>query len=113
MDELKPNSRPVSWGAVLGGIALALFAGVLVVPMGMAGGGMLAHAVSSTGDFAVGVGAMAALLIAGCAYWLLWSIARHRSVDLATGMIVGGALMTLLSGGCGALLSGLAAGGVH
>jgi hypothetical protein len=118
MDDLNANPNPkpgVSWGAVLGGIAVALAAGIVVVPTAMAGGGMLAGVARSIGtNAAIGVGVLLSLVIAGIVYWALWSFSRRRSADFATGIIIGGALMTLLSGGCGLLLSALAAGGgVH
>ena len=99
--------KPVSWGSVIGGVVLALVAGVILVPVSMLGGGFTAMTLEMPAQTTVALGVTLSILISGTAYWGLWWLTRRSNADLATGIIVGGFLMVLLSGGCGALISSL------
>jgi hypothetical protein len=105
------TNKPVSWGSVIGGVFMALLSGVVVVPVAMLAGAFLGSLVGR--GVAVGIGLVLALAIAGAIYYLLWRLTRRKNPDLATGLIIGGALITLLSGACGAMMSSVMSGGMH
>lgn len=111
MDELTPP-RKISWGAVIGGIVIACFCAIIVTPVSMFVGAWLSEAIGRN-PASVAIGAGLAALTAAAVMALLWLLVRRQNRDLAVGIIIGGALVVILSGGCGALLSQFAATGVR
>ena len=63
----------------------------------------LADAIGHNSASAV-IGAILAAITAAIVMAALWTLVR-KNRDLAMGVIIGGALVVILSGGCGALLS--------
>lgn len=110
MDGVTP--RKVSWGAVLGGIAIAGLSAIVVTPASMVLGAWLSEVIGRN-PASVPIAAGLAAIAAAVAIWLLWLMTR-RNRDLGMGVIIGGALVVLMSGGCGALLSSFSmGGGIH
>jgi hypothetical protein len=103
--------RKVSWGAVIGGVCIAAAVAIVVTPLSMVCGAWIAEQIGR-GPATVAVGAVMAGLVAAFAMWVIWLLAR-RNRDLGIGVIIGGALVVILSGTCGALLSSFSGASFH
>ncbi|HYI12725.1 MAG TPA: hypothetical protein VEK57_26990 [Thermoanaerobaculia bacterium] len=101
------TKKPVSWGAVIGGVFIALALGIFIVPLTMLGGGFLGQSIGTSDGVKTVVGTVLSLLFAGTAYYLAWWLTGRGNADLATGVLIGGALMTLLAGTCGMLIGSM------
>ena len=93
------GKREVSWLPVLGGLLAAWFAGIFVNILAIAGGAAMFE--EPTLGISVAVAAVA--LFYAAIFWLT----RRRWRDFAIGFLVGGCMMAILAGTCGALLSGV------
>jgi hypothetical protein len=90
------TERKVSWGVVIGGIAVALIAGFIVTIFSTLGGMYVFDQVHSKAvGVLVAVGAPVALIA------IVYLATRRRSPDFARGVIIGGCLVLLWSSACG------------
>ena len=89
--------RRVSWGGVIGGLLIAFVTGIFVSVGAVMGTVMLQQARVQT----------IALVVAAVAlfYFALFWLTRRRAFDLAIGILLGGCLVTAVSGLCGAMLT--------
>ena len=91
----------VNWWVVIGGIFLAVITGMFVA--------VFATAISANLlDESVAAVAVAVVAV-GLFYFGLFVLARKRMRDLATGLLIGGCIMALVTGACGYLLLNLGA----
>lgn len=104
--------RKVSWGAVIGGIVIAWLSGIVIVPLSMIAGAGLADQIGGSTNAKQIIAVLVAVLISALIILVEWWLIKRSNRDLATGILVGGAIVVIISGGCGALLSGLS-GGLH
>lgn len=110
MDGLE-QPRKVSWGAVIGGICIAGLSAIIVTPGSMLLGAWISEQIGRN-SASVAIGGVLAAITAAIAMALLWLLVR-RNRDLAIGVIIGGAMVVMLSGGCGFLLSSFSGASMH
>ena len=89
------EKEPVKWGAVIGGLLVALFTGVIVGTIG----GILGAAAGSGAGSRV-LGAVAGMLAADGLYVLIAIALHRRNPSFASGLLVGGCIVGLLAGAC-------------
>lgn len=96
--------RKVNWWMVILGLVIAVISGAILGLFAAVGGLLLFERHTMLAFISVTV--VVALL-----YIAIWWFTRRPSPDLAIGMLIGGCVMALVSGTCGAMLSGL--GNMH
>jgi high-affinity Fe2+/Pb2+ permease len=89
--------RRVSWGGVIGGLLIAWFSGIFV-GVGAVMGSLLLRQERPT-QIVIVVAAVALF------YFALFWLTRRRAFDLAIGILLGGCMVTAISGLCGAMLT--------
>lgn len=94
------QKRNVSWGAVAGGLLIAWTTGVIVGLLAFAGSLVL---LPSNEPAAIALTVFGVALFYVAIYWF----ARRAVRDLAMGILIGGCMVAIASGACGALLSNL------
>ena len=101
MDVATPAKRTVNWWMVLLGLFIAFVSGAIIGFL-TAIGGMMVFERNTAATFA------SVTLVVALIYVAIWWFRRRASPDLAIGMLIGGCVMALAAGTCGAMLSGLA-----
>jgi lipoprotein signal peptidase len=94
------EARKVNWLSVLGGLVVAWIAGA-VIGLGVAFGSFVLF--NQAGPVII----LAPVVVTVLASWVVYRIARTSMRDFAVGLLIGGCMMALVAGACGALLSGL------
>lgn len=93
--------EPVRWALVIGGILLAWFIGAFVaVFLTMASAALFDHPPTAV---------LIATVAVGLFYVALYRLMRRNGRDMAVGLLIGGCMVTLMAGACGALLTNLQA----
>jgi peptidoglycan biosynthesis protein MviN/MurJ (putative lipid II flippase) len=100
MDVATPPKRTVNWWMVILGLFIAFVSGAFVGLLAAVGGVTLFERNQALAFTTI-------TLAVALVYVAVWWFTRRPSPDLAIGMLIGGCVMALVSGTCGALLSGL------
>ena len=92
------EKRTVSWGAVIGGLVIAWGTGIFV-SLGATAGSLLVVPEQDA------LGIILAVLVVMLFYAAIYWFTRRRVRDLALGILIGGFMVAISTGACGALLS--------
>jgi hypothetical protein len=100
MDVAAPQKRKVNWGMVILGLVIAWVSGAFIAFLAAIGGLTLFEKQAVLAF----IGPMVAVALF---YGLMWWVTRRPAPDFAIGLLIGGCMMALVAGGCGALMSGM------
>lgn len=100
MDVAAPQKRKVNWGLVILGLLIAWVSGAFVAFLAAVGGLTLF-------EKQVALATIGPALAVALFYVLIWWFTRRPAPDFAIGLLIGGCMMALVAGGCGALMSGM------
>lgn len=100
--ETQPQQPPrkVSWGAVIGGMFLAWFLGIFASVGAIAGSVTLF-------DMREALAVVVATAAVALFYLAIWWFTSRVARDLAMGLLIGGCMVAIATGACGALMMGL------
>ena len=95
-----PRKPGVRWGMVILGLLIAWITGLFI--------GTIA-AVGSTSFFAGQMlqAIVVVTVVVALFYFAIYWFARRPAPDLALGILIGGCMVAIVSGACGAIISGL------
>ena len=92
--------RKVNWLAVIAGLVTAWVTGLFLGIMAVAA----AAQIFGNRDLLIVANSTIAVFLV---YFVVFWVGRQRFRDFAVGLLIGGCMMALAGGACGALLSGL------